>query len=371
MRREPGVGIGVLGPQVRQGARVVALPQPEVVVDAAVAVDGHVLGLARRDGRRRASSGQWSWRWREGRSGRRGTGRSWCAVRAAPPPVDEPAASARGRASSGFEAQSAVDDRRGARDGPTRTRFRLPRPARLGERGHQPHPVHELHQRGAAPPRARALLLPPALVLRRPRGRDPEPGRLPPERRRRALGDPGARPRRRRQRRRERLRPPRHELLPRARRQPARLHLPVPPVELLAQGRPAGRAVSSRRAPGRKDQRRHAGRLQARGERPQQAQGRDARRRRLRLVRPGRRAARGLPRPGGAALLRPPVRRPRAEDPRLQPAAHSGQLEADAGEHQGPLPPGPAAHLVRDLRPLARRQQVAARDGRAASPRAR
>ena len=152
-------------------------------------------------------------------------------------------------------------------------------------------------------------------------------------------------------------------------RQPARLHLPVPPVELFAQGRPAGRAVSPRRAPGRQDQRRHAGRLQARGERPQQAPGGDPRRRRLRLVRSGRRAARGLPRPGGAALLRPPVRRPRAEDPRLQPAAHPGQLEADAGEHQGPVSPGPLAHLVRDLRPLARRQQVAAGDGRAASPR--
>ena len=68
-------------------------------------------------------------------------------------------------------------------------------------------------------------------------------------------------------------------------------------------------------------------------------------------------------------LVRPPVRRPRAEDPRLQPAAHPGQLEADAGEHQGPVPPGPAAHLVRDLRPLARRQRVAPADGRSAPPR--
>ena len=84
---------------------------------------------------------------------------------------------------------------------------------------------------------------------------------------------------------------------------------------------------------------------------------------------PRRRVARGLPRPDDPALLRSPVRRPQAEDPRLQPPAHSGQLEADAGEHQGPVPPGPAAHLVRHLRPLARRQQVAADDGRAPSPR--
>ena len=67
--------------------------------------------------------------------------------------------------------------------------------------------------------------------------------------------------------------------------------------------------------------------------------------------------------PDDPRLLRPPVQRPQAEHPRLQPPAHSGQLEADAGEHQGPLPPGPAAHLVRHLRPLARRQQVAAAHG--------
>ena len=48
-------------------------------------------------------------------------------------------------------------------------------------------------------------------------------------------------------------------------------------------------------------------------ERPHQAEGRDARRRRLRVVRPRRRAVRGLRRPGHPALLRPPVRRPRAE----------------------------------------------------------
>ena len=97
-------------------------------------------------------------------------------------------------------------------------------------------------------------------------------------------------------RRRERLRAPRHELLPRAPRQPQGLHLPVPPVELLAEGRPAGRAVPARRQAGRQGAGRHAGRLQAGRQRPHQAQGRGARRRRLRVVRPRRRAARGLPR---------------------------------------------------------------------------
>jgi salicylate 5-hydroxylase large subunit len=63
--------------------------------------------------------------------------------------------------------------------------------------------------------------------------------------------------------------------------------------------------------------------------------------------------------PDHPGLLRPAVQRPKAQDPGLQPPAHPGQLEADAGEHQGPVPPGPAAHLVRHLRPLARRQQVA------------
>ena len=58
MRREPGVGVGVLGPQVRQGARIVAVAQPEVVVDAPVAVHGHVLGLARRDGKRGRALGE-------------------------------------------------------------------------------------------------------------------------------------------------------------------------------------------------------------------------------------------------------------------------------------------------------------------------
>ena len=91
------------------------------------------------------------------------------------------------------------------------------------------------------------------------------------------------------------------QLLPRAPRQPQGLHLPVPPVELHAQGRPAGRAVPPRRQAGRQGQRRHAGRLQAGRPRPDQAEGRDARRRRVRVVRPRRRVARGLPRPDDPA----------------------------------------------------------------------
>ncbi len=121
--------------------------------------------------------------------------------------------------------------------------------------------------------RARALLLSPALVLRRPRGRDPEAGRLQAHGGRRALGDPGARRRRRHQRRRERLRPSRHAASAASATAIAgrELHLPVPPVELLAEGRPAGRAVPSRRQAGRQGQRRHAGRLQAGRPRPQRS----------------------------------------------------------------------------------------------------
>ena len=172
------------------------------------------------------------------------------------------------------------------------------------------------------------------------------------------------------QRRRERLRPPRHELLPRAPRQPAATS-PARTTSGTTRSRATCRACRFAAACARTARSTAACRPTSSSsrERPHQAQGGGARRRRLRLVRPRRRAARGLPRPGGAALLRPPVRRPRAEDPRLQPAAHPGQLEADAGEHQGPVSPGPAAHLVRHLRPLARRQQVAAGDGRAPSPR--
>ena len=40
-----------------------------------------------------------------------------------------------------------------------------------------------------------------------------------------------------------------------------------------------------------------------------------------------------------------------------------GQLEADAGEHQGSLSPRPAAHLVRHLRSVARRQPLGTEDG--------
>ena len=45
------------------------------------------------------------------------------------------------------------------------------------------------------------------------------------------------------------------------------------------------------------------------------------------------------------------------------------QLEADAGEHQGSLSPRPAAHLVRHLRSVARRQPLGTEDGPAFSAR--
>ena len=140
-------------------------------------------------------------------------------------------------------------------------------------------------------------------------------------------------------------------------------------MELPAQWRLAGRAVSARRAPGRQGQRRHAGRLRHRRAWPDEVEGRVPRRRGVRLVRSRDRAARRLHGPGGSAVLRPAVRWPQAQDPRLQPAAHSRQLEADAREHQGPVPPGAAAQLVRHVRPLACRQQIGAEDGRQTPPR--
>jgi salicylate 5-hydroxylase large subunit len=150
-------------------------------------------------------------------------------------------------------------------------------------------------------------------------------------------------------------------------RQPARLHLPLSPVELLAQGRPAGRARRGVRQEGKINGGMPADfKLEENG----LTQARVATRGGVVFasfdpdVEPLETSS-----AGGAALLRPPVRRPRPEDPRLQPAADSRQLEADAGKHQGPVSPGTAAHLARDLRPLARRQQVAAGDGRASPSR--
>ena len=56
-------------------------------------------------------------------------------------------------------------------------------------------------------------------------------------------------------------------------------------------------AVQGRRQAGRRGPRRHAGRLRHGGPRPHEAQGGEPRRRGLRLLRPRRRAARGVPRP--------------------------------------------------------------------------
>ena len=57
VRREPGIGVGVLGLQVGERARIVAVAQPEVVVAARVAVHAHVARLARR-ARRRPRAGR-------------------------------------------------------------------------------------------------------------------------------------------------------------------------------------------------------------------------------------------------------------------------------------------------------------------------
>ena len=53
MRREPGIGVAVLGLQVLERARIVAVAQPEVFVDARVAVHAHIARLARCARRRR------------------------------------------------------------------------------------------------------------------------------------------------------------------------------------------------------------------------------------------------------------------------------------------------------------------------------
>ena len=88
----------------------------------------------------------------------------------------------------------AVSAPRRSRHGPSRARRRLPRAARLGKRRapaasrSRPTPATTLHRR-----ELERFFYREPLVLRRPRGRDPEPGRLQAHRRRRALGDPGAR----------------------------------------------------------------------------------------------------------------------------------------------------------------------------------
>ena len=238
-------------------------------------------------------------------------------------------------------------------------RHRVPQADPLGDRRHQPHPLQGLYRRGDPQEGAGSILLPQPLVLRRPRGRDPEPRRLQAHHHWRALGGHGARQGRLHPCHRERLRAPRHAVLPRAQRQPAELHLPLPPMELHAVRRPAGRALPARRQAGRQGQRRHPGRLQDHRPRAHEAEGGRAWRRRVRVLRPRGRVAGRLSRPGDPGLLRPTVQRTSTEDPRLQPPAHPRQLEADAGEHQGSVPPRAAAHPVRHLRALAGRQQVA------------
>ena len=216
-------------------------------------------------------------------------------------------------------------------------------------------------------------LLRRALVLRRAGGRDPEHRRLQAQPDRRAAGDHGARPRRaegprhrpRHPRRREPLRPPRRALLPAAARQRAQLRLPVPPVDLQAQWRPGGPAVQGRREGGDCVNGGMPADFDLKDHGLTQAARRGAARPGVRHLQRQRRAAGGLPRarascPGWTASSRAGTLTPAG----LQPPAHSGQLEADDGEHQGPVPPGPAAHLVRHLRPVARRPEEPHGDGR-------
>ena len=208
-----------------------------------------------------------------------------------------------------------VDDFRGACDGPTRTRLRLSRPAGLGERGHQPHPVHGLHRRGRQHRRElerffyrghwcyvgleaeipnRATSSAPSIGERSViMVRDADGGINVVEN---VCAHRGM------------------QLLPRAPRQPQGLRLPVPPVELHA-ARATCRACRS--AAACKQDGKVNGGMPADFKTADHGLNKlkvaSARRRGLRLLRPRRRVARGLPRPGGAALLRPPVQRPQAD----------------------------------------------------------
>ncbi len=181
--------------------------------------------------------------------------------------------------------------------------------APLGGRRNQPHSVRRVHRPGPARPRARALLLPRALVLRRPRGRDPGARRLQAHRGGRALGADDPRRGRWHQRGGERLRPPRHAVLPRAPGQPPRAGVPLSPVDL----RPGRRAARRAHAPWREARgprgRRHAAGLRPGAARPHPAEGGQPRRRGVRELRPGRGALRGVPRHRDPRLVRPPVQR--------------------------------------------------------------
>ena len=64
-------------------------------------------------------------------------------------------------------------------------------------------------------------------------------------------------------------------------------------------------------------------------------------------------------------LLRPCLRRPRAEVAGLREAAHSRQLEDDVRKHQGSVPRQPDARVSRHVRLVPRRQSVCGPDGRA------
>ena len=65
-----------------------------------------------------------------------------------------------------------------------------------------------------------------------------------------------------------------------------------------------------------------------------------------------------IPRGALLAALHARLRWSQTASPRLQPPAHSRQLEADAGEHQGPLSRVPAARFLRNLRAVSRRPEI-------------
>ena len=213
------------------------------------------------------------------------------------------------------------------------------------------------------------LLLSRPLVLRRPRMRDSRTRQLQAHGRRRAQRDHGARPRRATVRVVENRCAHRGVAFCRERHGTVKdfvcpYHQWNYDLEGNLIGLPFRRGV-------KQDGKIHGGMpagLQAGGPRPEPPAGGVPRRRGLRQLRSGRGAVRGFRRPRGPALLRPRLRPSAAEAARLQPPAHSGQLEADAGEHQGSLPSRAAAHLVRDLRPVARRPAQPDGDGPAPSP---
>ena len=143
------------------------------------------------------------------------------------------------------------------------------------------------------------------------------------------------------------------------------IRLPLSPMDLRSRRQIARPAVPPRlQGAGR-----HAGRFRPGRARARKPRGRLPQRRRLRQLRPAERDARNLSRAKDARLFRPRLRRAAARSARLHAPAHPEQLEADDGEHQGPVPCEPVACVPDQLRAVPRRPGIVDGDGRDRPPR--